>query len=86
MLLKERKLEADIVLADSHIRYVAPVKERPRAVASVESLSGDLDRLASGRKGRVVVEVSVYSGEQLASTFTGTYMLLPSQDDSESCC
>ncbi|WP_299019955.1 bifunctional GNAT family N-acetyltransferase/hotdog fold thioesterase [uncultured Photobacterium sp.] len=86
-LLKERKLTADIVLADSHIRYVAPVKERPCAVASLENLKGDLERLASGRKGRVTVEVCVYSGEQLASTFTGTYMLLPSQDDDcEICC
>lgn len=86
MLLKERKLQADIVLVDSHIRYVAPVKERPRAEASVESLSGDFERLASGRKDRVTVEVSVYSGEQRASTFTGTYMLFPSQEDSDSCC
>lgn len=85
MLLKERKLQADIVLADSHIRFAAPVAERPRAVASVESLRGDLDRLASGRKGRIEVEVSVYSGDLPAATFTGTYMLLPSQEDSDSC-
>lgn len=86
MLLKERKLKADIVLADSRIRYVAPVKERPRAVATIESLQGDLDRLASGRKGRVIVEVGVYSGDQLASVFTGTFMLLPSQDDDCKTC
>ncbi|KXI22819.1 bifunctional GNAT family N-acetyltransferase/hotdog fold thioesterase [Photobacterium sanguinicancri] len=88
MLLKERQLSADIVLVDSHIRYSAAVKERPRAVASVEGLSGDLDRLASGRKGRVTVEVNVFSGDHHASTFTGTYMLFPSQDDgdTETCC
>ncbi len=88
VLLKERQLSADIVLVDSHIRYSAAVKERPRAVASVEGLSGDLDRLASGRKGRVTVEVNVFSGDHHASTFTGTYMLFPSQDDgdTETCC
>ncbi|CAG21758.1 bifunctional GNAT family N-acetyltransferase/hotdog fold thioesterase [Photobacterium profundum] len=86
MLIKERKLEADIVLVDSHIRYVSPVKERPRAVVSVETLSGDFDRLAAGRKGRVIVEVNVYSGETLASTFTGTYMLFPSQAEADSRC
>ncbi|MEH6532192.1 MAG: bifunctional GNAT family N-acetyltransferase/hotdog fold thioesterase [Photobacterium frigidiphilum] len=86
MLIKERKLEADIVLVDSHIRYVSPVKERPRAVVSVETLSGDFDRLATGRKGRVIVEVNVYSGETLASTFTGTYMLFPSQAEADSSC
>jgi thioesterase domain-containing protein len=84
MLIKERKLEADIVLVDSHIRYVSPVKERPRAVVSIETLSGDFDRLAKGRKGRVIVEVNVYSGETLASTFTGTYMLFPLQADADS--
>lgn len=86
MLLKERQLQADIVLADSKIRYTAPVTERPRAVAGVESLRGDLDRLAGGRKGRVVVDVEVYSGEQQAATFTGTYMLLPSQAVCETDC
>ncbi len=86
MLIKERKLEADIVLVDSHIRYVSPVKERPRAVVSIETLSGDFDRLAKGRKGRVIVEVNVYSGETLASTFTGTYMLFPLQADADSSC
>lgn len=86
MLIKERKLEADIVLVDSHIRYVSPVKERPRAVVSIETLSGDFDRLAKGRKGRVIVEVNVYSGETLASTFTGTYMLFPLQTDADSSC
>lgn len=86
MLIKERKLEADIVLVDSHIRYVSPVKERPRAVVSIETLSGDFDRLAKGRKGRVIVEVNVYSGETLASTFTGTYMLFPLQADTDSSC
>lgn len=86
MLIKERKLEADIVLVDSHIRYVSPVKERPRAVVSVETLSGDFDRLAAGRKGRVIVEVNVYSGETLASTFTGTYILFPLQTDADSSC
>ncbi|PSU46489.1 GNAT family N-acetyltransferase [Photobacterium frigidiphilum] len=86
MLIKERKLEADIVLVDSHIRYVSPVKERPRAVVSIETLSGDFDRLAKGRKGRVIVEVNVYSGETLASTFTGTYMLFPLQVDADSSC
>lgn len=86
MLIKERKLEADIVLVDSHIRYVSPVKERPRAVVSIETLSGDFDRLAKGRRGRVIVEVNVYSGETLASTFTGTYMLFPLQADVDSSC
>ena len=77
MLLKERKLEADIILADSHIRYLSPVRERPRAVVTVEDLQGDVERLAQRRKGRVMVKVQVYSDETLAATFSGTYMLFP---------
>lgn len=86
MLLKERHLNADIVLVDSHIRYSAAVKARPRAVVSVEGLSGDLDRLAAGRKGRVTVEVTVFSDDQPAATFTGTYMLFPSQGEDDVAC
>ncbi|WP_330961649.1 bifunctional GNAT family N-acetyltransferase/hotdog fold thioesterase [Photobacterium sp. 53610] len=81
MLLRERQLKADIMLVDSRIRYSAPVKSRPRAVTGVETLTGDLDRIANGRKGRMVVEVQVFSDETLAATFTGTYMLFRSQDD-----
>ena len=86
MLLKERKYKADIVLADSHIRYRSPVKERPRAVVTVEDLEGDVERLATHRKGRAIVKVNVYSGDELASTFTGTYMLLPSQSEPDTVC
>lgn len=86
MLLKERKLPADIILADSHIRYQHPVTERPKAVVTVEDLKGDVDRLAKRRKGRTVVQVQVYSGETLAATFTGTYMLFPSQGDNNTVC
>ncbi|MGF1725863.1 YiiD C-terminal domain-containing protein [Photobacterium nomapromontoriensis] len=84
MLLKERKLGAEIVLADSHIRYLSPVKERPRAIVTVEDLQGDVERLAKHRKGRAVVKVHVFSGETLAASFNGTYMLYPSQDDTDS--
>ncbi|SKA49519.1 thioesterase domain-containing protein, putative [Enterovibrio nigricans DSM 22720] len=83
LMMKERQLSASIVLADSHIRYGRPVTERPRAAVSLDNLSGDLDRLASGRKARVKLEVTIYSGEDVAGTFVGTYVLLPeAQEDS----
>ncbi|MBV7300686.1 bifunctional GNAT family N-acetyltransferase/hotdog fold thioesterase [Enterovibrio paralichthyis] len=77
LLMKERQLSASIVLADSHIRYRKPVVSRPRAAVSLDSLSGDLDRLASGRRARVKMEVTIYSGEEEAGTFSGTYVLMP---------
>ncbi|WBA14655.1 bifunctional GNAT family N-acetyltransferase/hotdog fold thioesterase [Salinivibrio proteolyticus] len=80
LLMKERQLSADIVLADSHIRYRRPVAERPRASVSLDSLSGDLDRLENGRRARVTLEVAFFSGDEQAGVFTGTYVLLPSDD------
>ncbi|MBO0246698.1 YiiD C-terminal domain-containing protein, partial [Vibrio sp. Vb0592] len=53
LLLKERGLKGDIVLADSNIRYRHPVDKTPIASTSLDGISGDLDRLASGRKARI---------------------------------
>ncbi|WP_407331888.1 YiiD C-terminal domain-containing protein [Enterovibrio sp. 27052020O] len=77
LLMKERHLSAAIVLADSHIRYRKPITERPRAVVSLDNLSGDLDRLANGRRARVKLDVTLYSGEEVAGHFTGTFVLMP---------
>jgi thioesterase domain-containing protein len=77
LLMKERNLQADIVLADSKIRYRHPVEHSPVAVTSLDGISGDLDRLAGGRRARVVIEVTIYSGDTPAVEFVGTYMLLP---------
>ncbi|PSW55846.1 bifunctional GNAT family N-acetyltransferase/hotdog fold thioesterase [Photobacterium leiognathi] len=83
LLLKERGLEGNIVLVDSHIRYSSPVTERPKAVSTVENLRGDIDRLAKGRKGRISIDVNVYSGNNIASSFTGTYLILPLHVENE---
>tara|TARA_B100001057_G_scaffold392405_1_gene400951 strand:+ start:959 stop:1882 length:924 start_codon:yes stop_codon:yes gene_type:complete len=77
LLMKERHLEGDIVLADSQIRYRNPVTENPIALTSLDGISGDLDRLASGRKARIVIHVRIQSGDIEAVEFKGTYMLLP---------
>ena len=83
LLLKERGLEGNIILVDSHIRYSSPVTERPKAVSTVENLRGDIDRLAKGRKGRISIDVNVYSGTNIASSFTGTYLILPLHVENE---
>jgi thioesterase domain-containing protein len=77
LLMKERGLTADIVLADSKIRYRYPVEETPVATTSLDGISGDLDRLENGRKARVVINVTIFSGDIAAVEFIGTYMLLP---------
>ncbi|GAA5645474.1 bifunctional GNAT family N-acetyltransferase/hotdog fold thioesterase [Vibrio proteolyticus] len=77
LLMKERNLSGDIVLADSRIRYRHPVEECPIASTSLDGISGDLDRLASGRKARIVINVTIFSGDIAAVEFVGTYMLIP---------
>ncbi|PMH46043.1 GNAT family N-acetyltransferase [Vibrio sp. 10N.286.49.B3] len=77
LLMKERGLSGDIVLADSKIRYSHPVEKNPVASTSLDGISGDLDRLASGRKARIVIHVTIFSGDVAAVEFVGTYMLLP---------
>ncbi|MGR5120312.1 YiiD C-terminal domain-containing protein [Vibrio astriarenae] len=81
LLMKERNLMADIVLADSQIRYRHPVTENPVAQTSLDGISGDLDRLATGRKARIVISVTIYSGNTPSVEFVGTYMLLPNYQD-----
>ncbi len=85
LLMKERGLHGDIVLADSSIRYRHPVEENPVASTSLDGISGDLDRLASGRKARIVIHVVIYSGDVPAVDFVGTYMLLPNYSKLLSC-
>ena len=77
LLMKERGLKGDIVLVDSHIRYQHPVFSTPVASTSLDGISGDLDRLASGRRARIVVNVMISSDGKDAVEFVGTYMLMP---------
>ena len=83
LLLRERHLGGTIILADAHIRYSAPITGRPRAVADLSSVSGDLDRLARGRKARVQLSVNLYGDEHAGAVFEGTYMVLPATEDDE---
>ncbi|VDY46783.1 acetyltransferase [Salmonella enterica subsp. enterica serovar Daytona] len=57
LMLRERHLGGTIILADAHIRYSKPISGKPNAVADLGSLSGDLDRLARGKKARVQLQV-----------------------------
>lgn len=77
LLLRERQLGGTIILVDAHIRYRQPISGRPRAIADLSSLKGDLDRLAKGRKARVQLSVILSGDEDEGAIFEGTYMVLP---------
>ncbi|QDX28426.1 fatty acid biosynthesis protein FabY [Dickeya poaceiphila] len=83
LLLRERQLGGTIILADAHIRYSTPVTGRPSAVADLGSLSGDLDRLARGRKARVKLQVELFGNDKKGAVFEGVYIVLP-PDQNES--
>ncbi|GAA0483749.1 MULTISPECIES: bifunctional GNAT family N-acetyltransferase/hotdog fold thioesterase [Tatumella] len=77
LLLRERHLGGNIILADAHIRYKKPITGRPAAVADLGSLCGDLDRLARGRKARVRLDVLLQGDDVTGAVFEGVYIVLP---------
>ena len=79
LMLRERHLGGTIILADAHIRYSKPISGRPTAIADLGYLSGDLDRLARGRKARVQMQVELFGGDVSGAVFEGTYLVLPAK-------
>jgi thioesterase domain-containing protein len=67
-------VEGGIVLADAHIRYLAPVTCIP--IATVTWPETDLSPLAKGRKVRVKLEVVLRCGDNLCAQFSALYVSL----------
>lgn len=65
----------NIVLADAHMRYLAPVSSQP--VARVVWQDANLAGLSAGRKAKVRLVVELYCGEQRCAEFTGLYISIP---------
>ncbi|SIQ67019.1 thioesterase domain-containing protein, putative [Shewanella morhuae] len=65
----------DIVLADAHIRYLAPVTCNP--VAKVQWPEVDLCPLERGRRIKLKLEVLLYCGNGLCAVFEGLYVSAP---------
>ncbi|MDR8242496.1 GNAT family N-acetyltransferase, partial [Acinetobacter baumannii] len=49
------------------------------AIADLGSLSGDLDRLARGRKARVQMQVELFGDDKQGAVFEGIYIVLPAK-------
>lgn len=62
----------DIVLADAHIRYLAPVTCDP--VVKVQWPDVDLSPLQRGRRVKVKLEVQLYCMDSLCAVFEGLYV------------
>ncbi len=63
------------VLADAKIRYLAPIKHPP--IASVRWPSIDFERLKSGYKQKILLNIDVHSGDKLCAQFEGKDVSLP---------
>ncbi len=81
LALKERELDADIVLADASIKYLKPVRTAPLAQVTLSECLGELSELNDQGKATYRVPVKVYDGDRLAAEFYGEFVALkPKQD------
>ncbi len=74
--LQQQQLKGDIVLAKADIKYHAPIAGIGYAKVVAKSVSGDFTRLTRGKNARINLTVHLYSGENIAATFTGSYAVL----------
>ena len=72
---KQQQVNGDIVLADGHIRYLAPVTQAAVAQVTIDDM--DLSRLKMGKKQRFSLQVEVICDQQVCAVFEGRYVSLP---------
>jgi thioesterase domain-containing protein len=77
LMLRERHLGAPSFLP---MRISATAANYgPSAIADLGSLSGDLDRLARGRKARVQLQVELFGDDKQGALFEAVYIVLPAK-------
>jgi thioesterase domain-containing protein len=77
LLMQQKNLVGNIVLADANIRYHNPVEGIAFAKTGCLLSSGSVDDLKDKKKVKLHIEVQVMSGEKVAATFKGLYFVLP---------
>lgn len=75
--LQRLALAGDIVLAKADIKYHSPIKGVAYAKVLASNVTGDFDVLNEGKNARVNLTAHLYSGDNVAATFTGSYAVLP---------
>ncbi len=79
LLLQEQGLDADLVIADSHLEYLSPVTAdfiaRTR-LPGPQTLDAFLQRLNDRGRARLDLGIELYQGEHLAMRMTGRYVAL----------
>lgn len=72
--LKQQGVNADIVLAEGNIRYLAPLAGVAYARTSIEVVDEIYNNLASGKNARLNIAVEVCCGDSVAAVFKGSYV------------
>lgn len=79
LYLREQGLDCDVVIADSHLSYTAPVKAALCArvvLPDAEQCQHLLDRLTQRGRGRLELHVDLISGDDVAMTLDGRYVAI----------
>lgn len=74
--LQTQSQQADIVLAEGNIRYIAPLSGVANARTSLNLVNGNVEPLAQGKNARFKVEVEVCCGDKVVAAFTGSYVAI----------
>ncbi len=82
LMMKEQKIDGDIVLADADIHYHKPVTELPRSIANFENIEGDFKLLEQDKKARITVKVEVLDDVRPVAEFVGQYVVVPKKKQS----
>ena len=72
--LQQYQQQADIVLAEGNIRYLAPLAGVAYARTSLTLVTGNGDALKLGKNARFNIEVEVCCGDKVVAKFTGNYV------------
>ena len=74
--LQTQLQQADIVLAEGNIRYIAPLAGVANARTSLNLVTGNAEPLTQGKNARFNIDVEVCCGDQVVAIFTGSYVAI----------
>ena len=76
LLLEKNNSQGDIVLADAKIKYLAPISGIACAKTHHQFVEGSTTVFEKEGKARISITVNIYSGDKIAATFIGKYVVI----------
>jgi thioesterase domain-containing protein len=85
--LAVRQIDADVVIQESTIRYLAPARGELRAALEAPAAAQKFHHmLERAGRGRIRLQVGVFDGKTLATQFDGHYVALIRQEPGRTPC